>query len=83
MPSYYDPKKTCRVGTMDEAQFYSECGAEKTAPTIACLAPNGSLTKTAFNGRWFLRILMERSSPNCQESKLAAKSKCRITKRCT
>lgn len=24
MPSYYDPKKSCRVGTMDEAQFESE-----------------------------------------------------------
>ena len=25
MPSYYDPKKTCRVGMMDESQFYEEC----------------------------------------------------------
>lgn len=28
MPSYYDEKKKCRVGTMDEKQFYSESGAE-------------------------------------------------------
>lgn len=25
MASYYDPEKKCRVGTMDESQFYSEC----------------------------------------------------------
>jgi hypothetical protein len=25
MASYYDPEKNCRVGTMDESQFYSEC----------------------------------------------------------
>lgn len=31
MPSYYDPKKTCRVGTMDESQFYSESGKETSA----------------------------------------------------
>ena len=30
MASYYDPKKKCRVGTMDEDQFYSEANA-KTA----------------------------------------------------
>jgi len=24
MPSHYDEKKKCRVGTMDEQQFYSE-----------------------------------------------------------
>jgi hypothetical protein len=24
-PSYYDAKKKCRVGTMDEEQFYAEC----------------------------------------------------------
>jgi hypothetical protein len=28
MPSYYDEKNKCRVGTMDEAQFYKECGVE-------------------------------------------------------
>ena len=28
MPSYYDPKKTCRVGMMDESQFYEECSKE-------------------------------------------------------
>ncbi len=27
MPSYYDEKKKCRAGTMDENQFYSECEA--------------------------------------------------------
>ena len=26
MPSFYDPKKKCRVGTMDESQFYAESG---------------------------------------------------------
>lgn len=30
MPSYYDEKKKCRVGTMDETQFYSECHAGNT-----------------------------------------------------
>lgn len=25
MASHYDPKKKCRVGTMDESQFHSEC----------------------------------------------------------
>jgi hypothetical protein len=25
MPSHYDATKKCRVGTMDEAQFYDEC----------------------------------------------------------
>ena len=25
MPSCYDSRKKCRVGTMDEAQFYAEC----------------------------------------------------------
>lgn len=25
MPSQYDPAKKCRVGTMDEDQFYAEC----------------------------------------------------------
>jgi hypothetical protein len=25
MPSYYVPEKKCRVGTMEESQFYSEC----------------------------------------------------------
>ncbi len=29
MASHYDPKKKCRVGTMDEDQFYSEAN-EKT-----------------------------------------------------
>lgn len=24
MTSHYDPKKNCRVGTMDEKQFYAE-----------------------------------------------------------
>jgi hypothetical protein len=28
MPSYYDPKKKCRVGTMDEKQFHAECAKE-------------------------------------------------------
>jgi hypothetical protein len=28
MPSHYDPKKKCRVGTMDESQFYAESGEE-------------------------------------------------------
>jgi hypothetical protein len=31
MPSHYDEKKKCRVGTMDEDQFYAECGAESAA----------------------------------------------------
>ena len=31
MPSYYDPKKTCRVGIMDESQFYEECNEETGA----------------------------------------------------
>ena len=31
MSSYYDPKQKCRVGTMDEPQFFSECGAESAA----------------------------------------------------
>src|SRR5262245_43168781 len=25
MPSHYDPKKKCRVGIMDEQQFFGEC----------------------------------------------------------
>jgi hypothetical protein len=28
MGSTYDPKKNCRVGIMDESQFYSECSTE-------------------------------------------------------
>jgi hypothetical protein len=28
MPSHYDPAKKCRVGTMDETQFYAECGPD-------------------------------------------------------
>lgn len=28
MASKYDPAKKCRVGTMDEAQFYSECDSD-------------------------------------------------------
>ena len=28
MGSHYDPKKNCRVGTMDEKQFYSESSPE-------------------------------------------------------
>ena len=28
MPSYYDEKKKCRVGTMDEDQFYTEASKE-------------------------------------------------------
>ena len=28
MASHYDPKKKCRVGTMDEDQFYSEANGE-------------------------------------------------------
>jgi hypothetical protein len=31
MPSYYDEKKKCRVGTMDEEQFYAECSAQNAA----------------------------------------------------
>lgn len=31
MPSYYDEKKKCRVGTMDDAQFHSECGPENAS----------------------------------------------------
>ena len=31
MPSHYDEKKKCRVGTMDEEQFYAECRAENGA----------------------------------------------------
>ena len=31
MPSYYDPKKKCRVGAMDEDQFYAECDKENGA----------------------------------------------------
>ena len=28
MPSYYDEKAKCRVGEMDERQFYSECDGD-------------------------------------------------------
>jgi len=28
MPSHYDAKKNCRVGTMDESQFYLEADQE-------------------------------------------------------
>ena len=31
MPSYYDESKKCRVGTMDESQFYSECESANSA----------------------------------------------------
>ncbi|MEK6642910.1 MAG: hypothetical protein AABZ08_03310 [Planctomycetota bacterium] len=31
MASFYDKKKKCRVGTMDEAQFYAECDAANGA----------------------------------------------------
>lgn len=31
MPSYYDEKKKCRTGTMDEDQFYSECESSNAA----------------------------------------------------
>lgn len=31
MASHYDKAKKCRVGTMDEEQFYSECDAENGA----------------------------------------------------
>lgn len=31
MPSQFDPKKKCRVGTMDEPQFYSEADEESGA----------------------------------------------------
>jgi|CXWL01.1.fsa_nt_gi hypothetical protein len=31
MASYYDKKKKCRVGTMDEEQFYTECDAANGA----------------------------------------------------
>lgn len=30
MGSHYDPKKKCRVGTMDEVQFHTECGTENS-----------------------------------------------------
>ena len=41
MPSYYDASKNCRVGMMDEAQFYSEAGAESRAYFKALLAAWG------------------------------------------
>jgi hypothetical protein len=31
MASYYDEKKKCRVGTMDEDQFYAECSKSNAA----------------------------------------------------
>lgn len=31
MASHYDKEKKCRVGTMDEAQFYSECDSANGA----------------------------------------------------
>ncbi len=31
MPSYYDESKNCRVGVMDEGQFYAEAGASSGA----------------------------------------------------
>ncbi len=31
MPSHYDPKKKCRVGTMDEAQFETESDKKNAA----------------------------------------------------
>ncbi len=31
MTSHYDPKKNCRVGTMDEKQFYEESGDVNSA----------------------------------------------------
>ena len=31
MGSHYDPKQNCRVGTMDEEQFYSESSPENGA----------------------------------------------------
>jgi len=31
MPSHYDAKKNCRVGTMDEEQFFSECDPKSGA----------------------------------------------------
>ncbi len=31
MPSYYDEKAKCRVGTMDEDQFYDECESASKA----------------------------------------------------
>ena len=41
MPSRYDASKNCRVGTMDEAQFYAEAGAESGAYFKALLAAWG------------------------------------------
>lgn len=38
MPSYYDENKKCRVGTMDETQFYSESGKESAACFRSLLA---------------------------------------------
>lgn len=31
MPSYYDEKAKCRVGTMDDDQFYAECESSNAA----------------------------------------------------
>ncbi len=52
MPSYYDPKKTCRVGIMDESQFYDECG-EETGGYFRVLMAGRSKADGVFKwGRW-------------------------------
>ncbi len=53
MPSHYDKSKNCRVGTMDEAQFYAEAGAESGAYFKALLtawSKSGSTLKRGAGG---------------------------------
>jgi len=38
MPSHYDPKQKCRVGVMDEPQFYAECNPASSAYFRALIA---------------------------------------------
>ncbi len=45
MPSHYDATKNCRVGTMDESQFYKEAEKEngacfRTMLAVSPPAPN-------------------------------------------
>lgn len=49
MPSTYDDKKKCRVGTMDQDQFYRECEPENAAYFRGLIA---AWTKAGGTLRW-------------------------------
>lgn len=86
MPSHYDDKKKCRVGTMDEDQFYHECdtdNADYFKSLIAAWTQAGGSLKWGAGGAGLRRTIDGKETGACFLAPQFAGKKDRIELGCT